>query len=113
LSRSTLGGTFARIVWGVEMDRDIEDGQVYALNSLIGKVATHRDMRLWIVGKLIGREIESTKDMTVSEWQQVRDEAYPNWVDDDWEACDDFMDKLNSLKREYERDVMGQQGLFD
>lgn len=68
----------------------IKIGQVGSLNRLISKYAKTRDARLYVVGKLVGHEIESTKELTQGEWWNLRDWAFPRWSEfDDWQTIED------------------------
>ena len=93
----------------------IQKGQRFALNKLMGKFSDSRDMRLWLVNHLLrhGRTITSTSELTVLEWRQIRDRAYPNWEADDWTVGDAFIVHMHTLAQEYKENALGQKRLFD
>lgn len=86
-------------------------GQVAVLNKTLGKYCTNRPMRLYVAGKLIGRTITSTKEITADEWRTFRDAAFPNWRDGDWTESEAMKSRIRKTVWEYERDVLGQQEL--
>jgi len=94
------------------MSYPIKPGQLYALNRLMGQFTTSRSERLFVVSQLIGREISSTKELTVREWQRIRNQASPYWEADDWEACREFKTQVTVLVEQYREDVLGQKRLF-
>ncbi len=95
------------------MTSQIKDGQVYALNKLMRQFAgKDRAAKLYIVSKLIGREVESTKDLLRAEWNQIRDDAYPHWLDEDWTVGEPFKAKCDGLFNRYNEEVLGQLRMF-
>lgn len=91
---------------------NITDGQKLALVKLCGKVTSKSIGRHYILSKLTGRKIEHTSDLQLNEWRKIRDEAYPNWRNDDWYVSDKFISKLHILYDEFETEVVGQGKLF-
>lgn len=91
----------------------IKDGQKLALIKLCQRFTKNRHCRLWILSKLLNKQVESTENLLLSDWRQIRDEAYPSWPNDDWTISDEFMSKGRQLQREYEREVLGQKDLFE
>lgn len=91
---------------------NITDGQKLALIKLCGKVTSDSAGRHYILSKLIARKIEHTSDLMLQEWRSIRNEAYPNWQNDDWFISDKFLSKLHILYGEYETEVLGQGKLF-
>ncbi len=91
----------------------IEDGQKYALIRLCKRFSQDsREERLFIVSKLLGKQVESFNDLMVRDWRKIRDQAYPNWPDDDWEVGDDFAVKIREIARRYQTEVLGQLSMF-
>jgi len=90
----------------------IKDGQRFALNKLIQHWALNRKMRLHIISELLNKQIESTSDLTIWDWQTIRNMAYDNWADDDWNYSEEFDAKIKKIADVYEREVMGQGSLF-
>lgn len=90
----------------------IKDGQKLALIKLCQRFTPDRGGRLYLISKLLGREITTTDGLTVSDWQIIRNQAYPNWSNDNWEAGEEFKVSAQGIIREYEREVLGQGELF-
>lgn len=91
---------------------NITDGQKLALVKLCGKVTTDSAGRHYILSKLTNRTIEHTSDLMLNEWRTIRDEAYPDWPQNDWSLSDKFLSKLRLCYEEYETEVIGQGKLF-
>ncbi len=94
------------------MKQAIKPGQNYALNRLISQFAATHDERLHVIGRLVGREVTSSKELTRAEWRRIRDRAYPRWTDGDWEPCREFRALVVALVEEYRETVLGQLRLF-
>lgn len=90
----------------------ISDGQKFALNKLIGQFTQSRSCRLWILSKLFNKTITTTSDLEITDWRFVRDRAYPNWSNNDWEVCKEFTSEIQQLCDEYEEEIIGQKKLF-
>lgn len=91
----------------------ITDGQMFALNKLIERfTGKDREARLWVISKLIDREIESTADLWLAEWQTIRNWAYPDWVNDNWEVSEQFASECAVLVLRFNEEVRGQLRLF-
>ena len=92
---------------------EIKDGQVYALNSLITDLMPRddREMKLYIISELLDKEVDTTKNLNREDWVKIRNEAYPDWVDGDWEPCEEFEEKVRELSQEYLEEVVGYQKL--
>lgn len=91
----------------------IKDGQKLALIKLCQRFVKGREARLWVLSQLLDKKVTTTEELFVTDWQKIRDEAYPNWPNDDWEISEGFANKVNELKYRYEREVLGQLALFD
>lgn len=94
------------------MNERATDGQIFAVNKLFYDLSKCRPMRTWVISQVIGREIRSTKELLKREWESIRDAAYPEWVEDNWEPSREFMAKVETLKARYEREVIGQLDMF-
>src|SRR3990167_6270642 len=72
----------------------INDGQTYALNKLLEPyTGKDREARLYVVSQLIGREVMSTKALTLLEWRMIRNQAYfydPEADEQQWEVLSSF-----------------------
>jgi hypothetical protein len=90
----------------------INDGQRFALNKLVNQFADCREARLYVLSALTGRPLASSSAVTVGEWRRIRDEAYPNWPDDDWTVAEAFAAKVFALVNRYREEVCGQLRLF-
>jgi len=90
----------------------IRDGQKLALIKLSQKFVKGRKARLFLISDLIGREIKSTSELSVNEWRKVRDAAYPDWPNDNWEVAENFKHKCRAIAQRYEKEVIGQQVMF-
>jgi len=107
-----LSREFGRVFDKMSDESKISDGQRFAIIKLFGKYTNERSCRLWLIGKIIGREIITTADITLSEWRKIRNEAYPNWGANDWETSDGWNRKCRELVDEYETEIIGQKRLF-
>ena len=91
----------------------IRDGQKFALLKLCQKYTKSRGCRLWILSELLGKSVESTEELSLQDWRRIRDEAYPDWHNDDWLTSKEFDSKMRGLVFRYEKEVLGQMGLFN
>ena len=91
----------------------ITDGQKFALVKLCSQFTKLRQGRLYLLTELIGRQIVSTSDVLIGEWRKIRDEAYPNWSDDNWSVCDEFTSKCQTIISDFEKEILGQQDWWD
>lgn len=98
--------------WDSAMDMQIRDGQKLALIKLCQRFTKSRHCRLWMLSKLLNKEVNSTDELYLSDWRQIRNQAYPNWPNDDWTISEEFMAEGWRLERAYEKEVLGQQDLF-
>ena len=94
----------------------ITGGQIQSWKSAISEIQalSRKDVpaMLYITGRLIGRELEALGDLTKAEWIELRDQAYPNWQDDDWTVSPDFRVQIAEIYDEYRETVLGQKRLF-
>jgi len=97
-------------------DSPITSGQKIALRKLIMPQANGRDALLFVISALIGREINSTNELTVGDWRKIRNSAYPYWQDDndepDWTVGHEFKATVAGWCELYREQVIGQQRLF-
>ena len=90
----------------------ITDGQRFAIFKLFERMKCDRGGRLWILSKLLEREVKTTADLTLNEWRTIRNSAYPNWVNNDWEISSEFWMSIREIKKQYEIEVLGQTMMF-
>lgn len=90
-------------------------GEWGALNGMLGKVERNmpRPARMYIVSKLLGREVGSSKEMTQAEWKAIVPRAYdPELMKlNKWKVMSSFLNELHGLHREYLEQVEGQMTL--
>ena len=89
----------------------IKDGQLLSLRRLVSGVTQDKPGQLFIVRKLIDREVQSLAQLTQTEWRSIRNEAFPNWRDDNWTPDPMFIIKLHGLRGQYLESI-GQLRLF-
>lgn len=95
----------------------INQGQCFALNKLLEPYTRDdRACRLYVVSQLIGRDVTSTTDLMLREWQCIRDEAWHYDPDADGQERrllkPEFGSRCAALAEEYREQVLGQQRLF-
>jgi hypothetical protein len=71
-----------------------------------------RDCRLWILSELLGKNVLSANYLSLQDWRKIRNEAYPNWTNNEWTIGDSFSKKINVLCNQFEEQVLGQKKLF-
>lgn len=86
----------------------VTDGQKYALMKMCSNFIKIDSGKLYLISKLLERDINRFSSILYSEWKLIRDEAYPNWSDGVCDICDDFKKKCEKIVDEYEIEVMGQ-----
>ena len=91
----------------------ITDGQKLALIKLCQRFTKNRDARLWILSQLLSKEVNSTDELSIEDWRKIRNQAYPDWPNDNWEMSDKFLSIGNNLYLRYEKEVLGQGALFE
>lgn len=93
---------------------DLTDGQKLAIIKLSQKAmrSNNRNIRSYFLSQLLDRNIGSVNELQSSDWQFIRNLAYQNWQNDDWEISQPFMEKAGKIKRQYEEEVLGQRNLF-
>ena len=89
----------------------IKDGQKFALLRLCQKYIKGRNGRLFLVGKILKKEIQSFDDLSITDWQIIRNFAYDNWSNDDWTISNKFANLAMQISDEYEISL-GQGMLF-
>jgi hypothetical protein len=89
----------------------IKDGQLVAVRRLVGDVVKDKPGQLYVVSQLVGRNLRTLADLTAAEWRMIRNDAYPNWKDDDWTVSAAFKAKLTGLRNDY-LESMGQMRMF-
>jgi hypothetical protein len=91
----------------------IRPGQKFVLIKLCENfVGQDREARLFLIARLLGKEVKSTNDLTIGDWQKIRNEAYPRWCDDDWTVGNGFTKKARTIYRQYQTEVLGQLSMF-
>lgn len=83
-------------------DRPILDGQEYSLRKLCGNYAKTEIGKLFLLSKLIKREIKDVSDVKISEWRIVRNWAYQDWRIGDWTVGQKFANEAIRIMEEYE-----------
>ena len=89
----------------------ISGGQRFSLNKLLSGYAKARADRLYLLSTIIGRAVGSSSHVTLAEWRKLRDEAWPEWTNNNWTPGEAFDKKARAIMREYEVDVLGQREL--
>lgn len=65
---------------------DATPKQIQVVNILFGHYTTKRDLRLYLVSKIIGRTIYSTNELSMAEASTLLDMAYTNReIDEDFD----------------------------
>ena len=90
----------------------IKDGQKFALIKLCQRFTKGRHERLWFLSQLLGKTIETSDELSIEDWRKIRDMAYSNWSNDDWEVSQEFLIGGWELHRQYEKEIVGQGELF-
>ena len=94
-------------------DNAIEAGQAIAVMRLLAPFTNKdRGCGVYIISRLIGREVQSVYGMNSQEWRKFRNEAYPYWRSDNWEVAVEFKAKIAELVGQYHETVLGQKRLF-
>lgn len=91
----------------------VTNGQKFALAKLFGRFCKTRGERLWILSEYLGRIVDSSSGVLLSEWRKIRDGAYPNWHDNNWEVCEKFANNIRKLNSRYEKEVVRQLTMFE
>jgi hypothetical protein len=86
---------------------ELKFGQLYALRELCSKAAgsSGHAERVWLLSRLLGREVTTSNEVTHREWQALRDEAYPCWPENDWTMSDKFIAKGRAIMRKYAESI--------
>ena len=74
----------------------LTNGQRGQLINLVNRVAETREARLWIISRLLGREITTANDVMPFEWSVIRVAAY-----DGKDIRYEFKRELTTLNRSY------------
>ena len=90
----------------------MKKGQKTALLMLCDHYTKSKPERLYLLSKLLDRRIESMDDLNVSDWEKIRDEAYPDWTENKWEISIDFSSRCRTAMSRYDVDELGQLTLF-
>ncbi len=56
-----------------------------------------REIRIGVIGLLVNRKIESTKELEYREFRELRDKIYPNWSMGDWGISPEFKETVREL----------------
>lgn len=97
-------------------DEYATEGQVYSIRGLLDACTsdelTH-PARMYILSNLTSREIHSSSEILLREWQVIRNAAYPNWRDKDWKTLNpDFKARVMHFYDQYRESELGQMRLF-
>lgn len=95
------------------MENQITSGQKISVLKLCKNFTSDRECRLYILSAILGRQIFSANNLKLDDWKEIRDLAYDNWEDDDWDVSDKFYQLGNRLSMRYQEEVLGQGVLFD
>jgi hypothetical protein len=85
----------------------LSKGQLWAVVKLC-KEATGFDghnERVALLSGLAGRQVSSSKEITLAEWRRIRDAAYPNWPENDWTMAAAFKAKAQGILRQFLEDL--------
>ncbi len=94
----------------------ISDGQITAINILLGRWTKKKKCLLFVVHKLakLQTPLKLLADLTEDEWRDIRDQAYPDWKKNDWKTIDDeFIHQVRDLVQRYNETVLGQLRMFE
>ncbi len=94
------------------MTNMITHGQLRSLRTALKAVTDDTDGWVYIVGRLIGREISRLGALTRQEWSTLRNRMYPHWTEDDWTLDAAFRTEIATLWNQYRETVLGQRRLF-
>jgi len=72
------------------------------LRKLCGNYAKTENGKLFLLSKLIKREIKDVSDVKIAEWRIIRNWAYPDWRTEDWTIGQKFANEANRVMEEYE-----------
>lgn len=92
-------------------ERPILEGQEYSARRLLSQFAKTEKGKVFVLSKLIKREIGEIADMKVGEWEILRRWAYSRWMVGDWTIEDKFRNVASRIAEEYEVSL-GQGILF-
>lgn len=91
----------------------ITPGQIRSLRTGISTIAGKDNAaHLYIVNKLMEKDLKTLSELTRHEWHQLRDQMYPRWHDDDWSLGSVFRKRCANLFAEYREVVLGQRRLL-
>lgn len=91
----------------------IKPGQKLVLIKLCQRIiGDDREARLYLISHLLDKEVESFNNLTVSDWQRIRDKAFPNWPDNDWTISKEFDAEALQIARQYQIEILGQLLMF-
>ena len=85
----------------------LSKGQLWAVVKLC-KEATGYDghnERVALLSGLTGRQVCSSKEITLAEWRRIRDAAYPNWPENDWTMSQQFRARAQAIMRQFLEDL--------
>ena len=89
----------------------IKEGQRFALIKLCQNYIKSRNGRLFLVSKILDKEVKSFSELSIDDWQLIRNLAYENWYQDDWTIDTRFANLAYKYAEEYELSL-GQGTLF-
>jgi hypothetical protein len=88
----------------------IRSGQKLALLKLIE--ADSKQERLFIISGLLKREVSDLSTLTIGDWREIRNQAYPNWSDNIWDVSKEFRALCGEFARLYKETELGQLRLL-
>lgn len=91
-------------------NKDLTKEQLVTLNSLINGILAekgyknNRPVRIWVIGTLAGKGIDSSSDLNQADWEKIKNEAYSKFEEDEYEVKEKFKNKVGKLIEAWEED---------
>ena len=91
---------------------NITCGQRFVLISLCNSFIKGDPGSLYLLSHLLDKDIKSIDQITPTDWKYIRDFAYPDWKNNNWEIGKEFSMRCSEIKENYESEIMRQLKLF-